>query len=58
MHAENGLVINELAERARRLVKQRPNITLTRPAESEAEGVNRAIEISKMANSPVYGSCT
>jgi dihydropyrimidinase len=55
MHAENGLVINELIERALKAGKTAPKYhALTRPVEAEAEGVNRAIEISKMANSPVY----
>jgi len=55
MHAENGVVINELVERALQEGKTAPKYhALTRPAEMEAEGVNRAIEISKVANSPVY----
>jgi dihydropyrimidinase len=55
MHAENGLVINELVERALAEGKTAPKYhAITRPVGAEAEGVNRAIEISKMANSPVY----
>jgi dihydropyrimidinase len=55
MHAENGLVINELVQRALKEGKTGPKYhALTRPAEAEAEGVNRAIEIAKIAGSPVY----
>jgi dihydropyrimidinase len=55
MHAENGVVINEIVEQALAEGKTDPVYhALTRPVEAEAEGVNRAIAIAKMANSPVY----
>jgi dihydropyrimidinase len=55
MHAENGIVINEIIENALAKGQTDPKYhALTRPTEAEAEGVNRAIAIAKMANSPVY----
>ena len=55
MHAENGVVINEIVERALAEGKTAPKYhALTRPTKAEAEGVNRAIAIAEMAGSPVY----
>jgi dihydropyrimidinase len=55
MHAENGVVINEIIDNALAKGLTDPKYhALTRPTEAEAEGVNRAIAIAKMANSPVY----
>ncbi len=55
MHAENGIVINEIIERALEAGKTEPKFhALTRPTKAEAEGVNRAIAIAEMAEAPVY----
>lgn len=55
MHAENGVVINEIIEQALKDKKTAPKYhALTRPTKAEAEGVNRAIMLSEMAGSPVY----
>jgi dihydropyrimidinase len=55
MHAENGVVINEIVARALAEGKTAPKYhALTRPTKAEAEGVNRAIAIAEMAGSPVY----
>lgn len=55
MHAENGIVINEIIEKARAEGKREPKFhALTRPTKAEAEGVNRAIALAEMAESPVY----
>jgi dihydropyrimidinase len=55
MHAENGIVINEIVQRALAKGHTAPKYhALTRPTQAEAEGVNRAIAIAEMANSPVY----
>ncbi|HEY9778118.1 MAG TPA: dihydropyrimidinase [Planktothrix sp.] len=55
MHAENGVVINEIIARALEQGHTAPKYhALTRPTKAEAEGVNRAIALSEMANSPVY----
>lgn len=55
MHAENGLVINEIVARALAEGKTAPKYhALTRPTKAEAEGVNRAIALAEMAGSPVY----
>jgi len=55
MHAENGIVINELVQRALAEGRTAPKYhALTRPTKAEAEGVNRAIAIAEMAESPVY----
>jgi dihydropyrimidinase len=55
MHAENGVVINEIVARALAEGKTAPKYhALTRPTQAEAEGVNRAIAIAEMAGSPVY----
>jgi dihydropyrimidinase len=55
MHAENGIVINEIIKRALAEGRTAPKYhSLTRPTIAEAEGVHRAIAIAEMAESPVY----
>jgi len=55
MHAENGIVIDEIIKRAREEGKKDPKWhTLTRPTRMEAEGVHRAIAIAEVADVPVY----
>ncbi|MBI4533267.1 MAG: dihydropyrimidinase [Candidatus Melainabacteria bacterium] len=55
MHAENGVVINEIVSRALAQGKTAPKYhALTRPTAAEAEGVNRSIALAEMAGSPVY----
>jgi dihydropyrimidinase len=55
MHAENGIVIQELVKRARAEGKTAPKYhALTRPTRAEAEGTGRAIAIAEMAGAPVY----
>lgn len=55
MHAENGIVINEIIKRALAEGRTSPKYhALTRPTIAEAEGVHRAIRIAEMAESPVY----
>ncbi|MDT7808331.1 MAG: dihydropyrimidinase [Acidobacteriota bacterium] len=55
MHAENGIVINEIIKRALAEGRTAPKYhALTRPTIAEAEGVHRAIAIAEMAESPVY----
>src|SRR5687767_3503603 len=55
MHAENGIVINEIIKRALAEGRTAPKYhALTRPTIAEAEGVHRAIRLSEMAESPVY----
>jgi dihydropyrimidinase len=55
MHAENGIVINEIIKAALAEGKTAPRYhALTRPTKAEAEGVHRAIAIADMAGSPVY----
>src|SRR2546423_3733252 len=55
MHAENGIVINEIIKRALAEGKTAPKYhALTRPTRAEAEAVHRAIAIAEMAESPVY----
>ena len=55
MHAENGVVIDVLVQRALAEGKTAPKYhALTRPTKAEAEGVHRAIAIAEMAKSPVY----
>ena len=55
MHAENGIVINEIIKQALAQGKTAPKYhALTRPTRAEAEGVHRAIAIAEMAESPVY----
>src|SRR5213593_574927 len=55
MHAENGIVINEIIKRALEQGRTAPKWhALTRPTIAEAEGVHRAIAIAEMAEAPVY----
>ena len=55
MHAENGIVINEIIKRFLADGRTAPKFhALTRPTIAEAEGVHRAIAIAEMAESPVY----
>lgn len=55
MHAENGIVINEIIKRFIAEGRTAPKYhALTRPTIAEAEGVHRAIAIAEMAESPVY----
>ncbi len=55
MHAENGIVINEIIKRFLAEGRTAPKYhALTRPTIAEAEGVHRAIAIAEMAESPVY----
>jgi dihydropyrimidinase len=55
MHAENGVVIDEIVARAFAEGKTAPKYhALTRPTKAEAEGVHRAIALAEMAGSPVY----
>lgn len=55
MHAENGIVIDEIVKRAIAEGKTAPKYhSLTRPTRMEAEGVHRAISIAEVANVPVY----
>jgi dihydropyrimidinase len=55
MHAENGIVINEIIKYALAEGKTAPKYhALTRPTKAEAEGVHRAIAIAEMADAPVY----
>jgi dihydropyrimidinase len=55
MHAENGIVIDEIIKRAVEEGKHEPKWhALTRPTRMEGEGVHRAIAIAEVANVPVY----
>jgi dihydropyrimidinase len=55
MHAENGIVIDEIVKRAQQEGKTEPKWhALTRPTRMEAEGVHRAIAIAEVAGVPVY----
>src|SRR5215213_1995336 len=55
MHAENGIVINEIIKRALAEGRTSPKYhALTRPTIAEAEGVHRAIRLAEMAEAPVY----
>ncbi len=55
MHAENGIVIDEIIKTALREGKTDPKYhALTRPTRMEAEGVHRAISIAEVAGVPVY----
>jgi dihydropyrimidinase len=55
MHAENGVVINEIIRHALAEGHTAPKYhALTRPTKAEAEGVHRAIAIAEMAAAPVY----
>jgi dihydropyrimidinase len=55
MHAENGVVINEIVARALAEGKTAPKYhALTRPTKAEAEGVYRSICLAEMAGTPVH----
>ncbi len=55
MHAENGIVIDEIVKQALAEGKTEPKYhALTRPTRMEAEGVHRAISIAEVAKVPVY----
>lgn len=55
MHAENGIVIDELIKRALETGKTEPKWhALTRPTRMEAEAVHRVIAIAEQAQAPVY----
>ena len=55
MHAENGIVIDEIVKEALKKGHTEPKYHgLTRPTQMEAEGVYRAISIAEVAEVPVY----
>jgi dihydropyrimidinase len=55
MHAENGIVIDEIIKEAIRDGKVAPKWhALTRPTRMEAEGVHRSIAIAEVAQVPLY----
>src|SRR5256885_5817536 len=55
MHAENGIVINEIIKHALAKGHTAPKFhALPRPTIAEAEGVHRATAVAGMAESPVY----
>ena len=55
MHAENGIVIDEIVKSALAEGKTGPKWhALTRPTRMEAEGVHRSIAIAEVADVPVY----
>ncbi|MEZ5308796.1 MAG: dihydropyrimidinase [Pyrinomonadaceae bacterium] len=55
MHAENGIVINEIIKKFKEEGRLAPKYhALTRPTVAEAEGVHRAIALAEMAETPVY----
>lgn len=55
MHAENGIVIDEIVRRAVAEGKKEPKWhSLTRPTRMEAEGVYRAIAIAEVASVPLH----
>ena len=55
MHAENGIVIDELVKIALSQRHVEPKYhALTRPTRLEAEGVHRALAIAEVARAPVY----
>lgn len=55
MHAENGIVIDEIIREATRDGHKAPKWhALTRPTRMEAEGVHRAIAIAEVAKVPLY----
>ena len=55
MHAENGIVIDEIVKIALAEGNTEPKYhALTRPTRMEAEGVHRAIAIAEVAHVPVY----
>ena len=55
MHAENGIVIDEIVKQAVADGKRAPKYhAITRPTRMEAEGVHRAISIAEVAQVPIY----
>jgi dihydropyrimidinase len=55
MHAENGIVIDEIVKQAVSDGKTEPKYhAITRPTRMEAEGVHRAISIAEVAHVPIY----
>ena len=55
MHAENGIVIDEIIKEALAKGLTAPKYHgITRPTRMEAEGVHRAISIAEVADVPVY----
>ena len=55
MHAENGIVIDEIVKQALKDGNTAPRYhALSRPTRMEAEGVHRAIAIAEVAGVPVY----
>lgn len=55
MHAENGVVINEIIKKFLAEGRTAPKYhALSRPTIAEAEGVHRAIALAEMAETPVY----
>ncbi len=55
MHAENGIVIDEIIKAAAKDGKLAPKYHgLTRPTRMEAEGVHRSIAIAEVADVPLY----
>ena len=55
MHAENGIVIDEIVKQALAEGKTEPKYhAITRPTRMEAEGVHRAISIAEVAQVPIY----
>jgi len=55
MHAENGIVIDEIIREARERGHTEPRWHAhTRPTRMEAEGVHRAIAIAEVAHVPLY----
>lgn len=55
MHAENGIVIDEIVKRAVKEGKKAPRWhALTRPPRMEAEAVHRSISIAEVAGAPLY----
>lgn len=55
MHAENGIVIDEIIREAAADGKLEPRYhALTRPTRMEAEGVHRAVAIAEVAEVPLY----
>lgn len=55
MHAENGIVIDEIVKQALSEGKTAPKYhAITRPTRMEAEGVHRAISIAEVAQVPIY----
>ncbi len=55
MHAENGIVIDEIVKQALKDGNTAPRYhALSRPTRMEAEGVHRAIAIAEVADVPVY----